>query len=617
MMGPEPSEGARSRLGLERGSYQGRQPRPVAVEWSRTLPGRRSCSPSCIALACGGEAATGRIQKCVPEKRFPPVPNLMRALLSRAADRFARTATLRIRPDRLADLEERLRVQQALLEELFRSAPEGIVVVDENDNVLRVNEEFSHMFGFTPEEALGRPINELIVPDHLKEEGLTVTRGVVTGARILVETQRRRKDGTLIEVSVLATPIQVAGGPIGAYGIYRDITERKQHERALRESEARYRALFEQSPVGVFTCDAALVITECNERLPRILGTQAPRLVGTNLRTLPASDIFFSDNDRISREPIASEGAYQPPDGGETRWLSARYAPLRDTDGDVIGGIGVVEDATDRERAEQRLRAQAAELERVNAELRERTLELESAMRVRSRLYSSINHELRTPISAISLYHELLLSGALGEMAPAHREALEQSQTATLHLLDLVGDVLDLSKLEAGSVTVNLVPVSIPELLTELRATALPLARRHDTDLVLELDPHCDRWVTDPQRLRQILLNLISNASKFGRGHPVRLRCTIQEGAMVIEVVDQGVGIAAQDLENVFEDFVQVGNQRESGAGLGLAICRRLSDLLGATLEVESEPDIGSVFRLTMPHPAEMHTHGRSSAAPA
>jgi PAS domain S-box-containing protein len=541
----------------------------------------------------------------------------MRELLSRVADRFTRTATPRNRPDRLADLEERLQVQQALLEELFRSAPEGIAVVDENDNIMRVNEEFSHMFGFMPEEALGRPINELIVPDHLKEEGLTVTRSVVTGARMLVETQRRRKDGTFIEVSVLATPIQVAGGPIGAYGIYRDITERKQHERALRESEARYRALFEQSPVGVFICDASLMITECNDRLPRILGTQASRLIGTDLRTLPASEIFFSEADGVSHEPIASEGSYQPPGGGEPRWLSARYAPLRDADGDVIGGIGVVEDATDRERAEQRLRAQAAELERVNAELRERTLELESAMRVRSRLYSSINHELRTPISAISLYHELLLSGALGELARAHREPLEQSQTATLHLLDLVGDVLDLSKLEAGSVTVNLVPVSIPELLTELRATALPLARRYDTDLVLELDPGCDRWVTDPQRLRQILLNLISNASKFGRGHPVRLRCTVQEGTMVIEVADQGVGIAAKDLESVFEDFVQVGNQRESGAGLGLAICRRLADLLGARLEVESEPDVGSVFRLTIPQGAETHAHGRSSAARA
>lgn len=541
----------------------------------------------------------------------------MRALLSRVADRLTGTATFGIGRDRLADLEERLRVQQASLEELFRSAPEGIAVVDENDNILRVNEEFSHMFGFTPDEALGRPINELIVPEHLKEEGLTVTRSVVTGARILVETQRRRKDGSLIEVSVLATPIQVAGGPIGAYGIYRDITERKQHERALRESEARYRALFEQSPVGVFICNASLMITECNERLPRILGTQASRLTGTDLRGLPASDIFFSDADGVSHEPIASEASYQPPDGGETRWLSARYAPLRDSDGEVIGGIGVVEDATDRERAEQRLRAQAAELERVNAELRERTLELESAMRVRSRLYSSINHELRTPISAISLYHELLLSGALGELAPAHREALEQSQTATLHLLDLVGDVLDLSKLEAGSVTVNPVPVSIPELLTELRATALPLAQRYDTDLVLELNPECDRWVTDPQRLRQILLNLISNASKFGRGHPVRLRCTLQDGAMVIEVADQGVGIAAKDLESVFEDFVQVGNQRESGAGLGLAICRRLSDLLGASLEVESEPDVGSVFRLTIPQGADMHATGRSSAARA
>lgn len=532
----------------------------------------------------------------------------MRALLGRLTDRRSRAARAAADPARFAELEETLRVQEASLDELFRSAPEGIAVVDEHDLVQSINEEFSRMFGYAPDEALGRPINELIVPAHLRSEGLRLTHGVVKGERILVETVRRRKDGTLIDVSVLATPIQVGDGPIGAYGIYRDITERKMHERALRESESRYRALFDQSPVGVFTCDARLVITHCNDRLTAILGTPADRIVGLDLGALEASEVLPALARRSPGETAVYRGPYQPVGGGDRMWLSVRYAPLREADGEVIGGIGVVEDVTERERAEQTLRAQAAELERVNDALRERTAELEAAMQARSRLYSAINHELRTPISSISLYHELLLSGALGEMEPAQREALEQSQTATAHLLDLVTDVLDLSRLEAGRIAINPVRVSLPDLLVEMRATALPLVRRFGAELVLEVDPCCPELVTDPQRVRQILLNLISNAGKFGRGEPVRLRCRCGDGEVAIEVADSGVGIAPEDLEHVFEDFVQVGGASEGGAGLGLAICRRLATLLGARLEVESEPGRGSTFRLVLPvaSPAEL-----------
>lgn len=535
----------------------------------------------------------------------------MRALLSRIADRMARPVPEGTDTDQLAQLEERLRVQQASLEELFQSAPEGIAVVDEDDIVMRVNQEFSRMFGYTPDQALGHPINALIVPDHLKEEGARLTLAVMKGERLLVETVRRRRDGSPIDVSVLATPIRVSDGPIGGYGIYRDITERKQHERALRESEARHRALFEQSPVGVFTCDSSLLITHCNDRLLRILDVASRDVIGMDLRELQASMILPSFPASDDGEPVTYEGPYRPVGGGQTRWLAVRYAPLRDDESAIIGGIGVIEDATARERAEQRLRTQAAELERVNEELRERTRELETAMQMRTRLYSAINHELRTPISAISLYHELLLSGAMGEMDPKHREALEQSQTATAHLLDLVGDVLDLSRLEAGRISIAPVHVSLPELLGEIRATATPLVTRYGTELILEVDPCCSELTTDPQRVRQILLNLISNASKFGRGQPVRLRCRCDDGAVSLEITDQGTGIAPEDLDRIFDDFVQVGRgSQEGGAGLGLAICRRLATLLGARLEIESEIGMGSTFRLVLPHEAPVLTEG-------
>jgi signal transduction histidine kinase len=303
----------------------------------------------------------------------------------------------------------------------------------------------------------------------------------------------------------------------------------------------------------------------------------------------------------VADEPAFYDGPYLHPDGSQL-WVTVRYAPLRDPDGAVVGGIGVVEDLSERHRAEQRLHSQAAELERVNSALRDRTLELEDAIQARSRLYTSMNHELRTPISAIMLYQELLMTGALGGLMPEQLQALERSHTATRHLLELVCDILDLSKLEAGRLTLHLSEIELDKVIRDLMGTMLPLTERYGSQLSLEIDREAPRLVTDAQRVRQILLNLVSNAAKFGRGLPIVIRCREADGRLVVlEVIDQGIGIENEDLERIFDDFVQVGSPPETGTGLGLPISRRLATLLEGTLDVESRPGSGSTFRLTLP----------------
>jgi PAS domain S-box-containing protein len=497
-------------------------------------------------------------------------------------------------------IEARFRVQQAFLEGLFESAPEGVVVLDAQDRVVRINGEFSKVFGFTPDEARGRSINDLIVPDELRSEGSELDGDIRRGERVMVETVRRHRDGRLIDVSVLATPI-VDNGPVGTLSIYRDITEKKLQEAALRDSEARYRALFDQSPVGVFLCGRDLRITHCNEYLTRVVGASYEQIVGADLISLRDHRLLSGLRAALEGEPAFYDGPFRTRTGKQLH-VSVQYAPLRDDRGEVVGGIGVLEDITQRVEAEMKLRVQAAEMERVNLALRERGVELEAAMRGRSRLYTAMNHELRTPISSIMLYQELLMSGALGPLLDDQMAALQHSHTATRHLLDLVRDILDLSKIEAGKMSLQADEVCVGTLLREIQASVASLTERYGSPLRLEMEPGVGSIVTDPQRLRQILLNFVSNAAKYGRQNPIDLRCRRSPaGEVVLEVVDRGIGIAKHDLSHIFEDFVQLGSAPEEGTGLGLAISKRLTELLGGQLEVESDLGVGSTFRLIIP----------------
>jgi PAS domain S-box-containing protein len=247
------------------------------------------------------------------------------------------------------------------------------------------------------------------------------------------------------------------------------------------------------------------------------------------------------------------------------------------------------------------LEEQAAEQEATNLELQERTEELEEAMDSRGRFYAAMSHELRTPLNAIIGYNALVLDGVMGELPEKMESPLQRSQRAAHHLLELVNDVLDLAKIEAGRVEINLDPVSFPEIVEELVDTVGPLAREHGSTIQISGPDEPHRVTSDPRRVRQILLNLLSNAIKFGEGEPVQV-CwrPATHGGVHVEVADRGIGIASDSLESIFEEFTQF-DERSGGTGLGLTISRRLALALGGRLEVESEVGVGSTFRLDLP----------------
>jgi two-component system, sensor histidine kinase len=245
----------------------------------------------------------------------------------------------------------------------------------------------------------------------------------------------------------------------------------------------------------------------------------------------------------------------------------------------------------------------AAKLSQMNEELHRRQLALEQAMGARNRFYASMSHELRTPINAVIGYSTLMLDNIYGPLNAKQKEGLQRTLKAARHLLELVNDVLDLSKIEAGKIELSLQPVMFPSLIEDLFVTVRPLADEYGSTLSLEMEAgEPFTVVSDPRRVRQILLNLLSNAIKFGEGKPIRVVCKQNESKGVeIEVIDQGVGIAKDDIARIFEEFVQVSESKQPGTGLGLPISRRLAQLLDGSLTVDSVPGEGSTFRLALP----------------
>jgi signal transduction histidine kinase len=244
----------------------------------------------------------------------------------------------------------------------------------------------------------------------------------------------------------------------------------------------------------------------------------------------------------------------------------------------------------------------AAKLSQMNDELHRRQVALEQAMGARNRFYASMSHELRTPINAVIGYSTLMLDNIYGPLNAKQKEGLQRTLKAARHLLELVNDVLDLSKIEAGKIELSLQPVMFPALIEDLFVTVRPLADEYGSTLALDMESEPFNIVSDPRRARQILLNLLSNAIKFGEGNPIRVVCKqCEDKGVEIEVVDEGVGIAKEDITRIFEEFVQVSESKQPGTGLGLPISRRLAQLLDGSLTVCSTPGQGSSFRLILP----------------
>jgi PAS domain S-box-containing protein len=405
----------------------------------------------------------------------------------------------------------------------------------------------------------------------------------------------------------------------------RDIERRElelKHMHELLESEARFREIVSSAMDAIIVFDASGTVTLVNGAAESMFGVTAAEAIETSMSR------FFPEAMTLARVLQMCDTPHPHPHALTARRANGEMFPIEASvsclqDDKVRTFTLIVRDVSDRVAHEEALTRQtqslaesATELKQLNEELHRRQLDLERAMTARSRFYASMSHELRTPINAVLGYSTLLLERIYGPLSEKQVEGIERTQKAARHLLELVNDVLDLSKIEAGKIELRLQPVEFPLLIEDLFVTVRPLAEKHGSLLTLELKSKQPIGiVSDPRRLRQILLNLLSNAIKFGGGQPINVVVSpTDEAGVLISVTDHGEGISKEDQERIFHEFVQLGKtQLQDGTGLGLPISRRLAELLRGSLTVESVSGEGSTFKLQLPPTSE---GGRTIRAP-
>jgi signal transduction histidine kinase len=255
---------------------------------------------------------------------------------------------------------------------------------------------------------------------------------------------------------------------------------------------------------------------------------------------------------------------------------------------------------------ERKIQAATADIAQQNELLRRQAIELEQASMLKTQFLANMSHEFRTPLNAILGYTSMLLQGVSGQIEGAPRRQLSRIESNGRHLLTIINEILDISRIEAGRMPLQMSRFHLQELVTEVRAELEPIIIRTKLHVTIDLPRDLKPITSDRQKVKQILLNLLSNALKFTHQGRVTIaaRHRARERAIDLSVADTGIGIAPADQERIFEDFRQLDNsptRAYGGTGLGLSICKRLAQMLGGNIAVNSQLGVGSCFTLTLP----------------
>ncbi|HEY3272362.1 MAG TPA: PAS domain S-box protein [Methanocella sp.] len=483
--------------------------------------------------------------------------------------------------------EEALRESEEKFRHLAETSPAGIIIY-QGESIVYMNPAAEKMTGYTLEELPTMKPWAFMHPDYLvliKEKVLLRKQGVPLAEHYDVKIVTR--GGRELWSSIWTTTTAYKNRPAGLI-IAIDITERKQAEEALRESEARYRTLIDNSPLGILTCDLEGNITSINPQILEILGSKSPEFtMSVNLLNFePVIKYRLAEILRdciIAGESRVAERSYTSY-WGKSVYLRLHLTPLRDRTGQIYSVLLVMEDITERKRLEGDLRKAYSSLK----EEYERKIDFTNAAA----------HELRTPLTPIIGYTDILKAEVKDER---HRRFLEIIERNALRQKTLVNRMLELASLDAGMAHVNCSEMAVRPLAVEIADNY----RAINPNIRVEV-PEGMLINTDSDILRHLLDNLVSNAVKFSDSHKEIVIRVVEAGdSYQFSVQDQGSGIPREEWGKIFERFYIVGgdsDSRTSGrSGLGLALVKAYIRLIGGHVWIESDPGKGSTFFFTVP----------------
>jgi PAS domain S-box-containing protein len=493
------------------------------------------------------------------------------------------------------ELERALRASEQQYRVLVEHLP-GVVYLlaaDERETPLYYSAYLKHLIGIDPDDALRRARDphfywlDLVHPDDRARVAELNSSTLASGEQFRAEYRTLRPDGSYVWVRDEAVPIYDDEGAIVAWqGVLLDIGDRIEAE----EAQAQLAAIVKSADDAIVSLTRDGVITSWNDGAERLYGYRAEEVVGKTFAILlPENDVSDDPEQfaQLGEEPARFEARRRREDGTIID-VAISHSPIRARGGQIIGISSITRDITERKRAELELRGALAEAK--------------AATEAKSRFLATLSHELRTPLQAVLGYADFLLNDPAATFGAEQREDIGYIQQGATRMATLIEQMLDLSRMEAGRLELRISDVDLGAVIEQVRQDIAPQAEAKGLALTISIAPDLPPVHADPDRLRQILLNLAGNAVKFTEEGAVCISAApAPDGGVDIAVRDTGIGIAPDAQERIFEEFQQVDSaqtRRHGGAGLGLAIARGLAERMGGQITVRSTPGVGSTFTL-------------------
>lgn len=476
-------------------------------------------------------------------------------------------------------------VMDQRFENLLESAPDGVMEVDSSGRIVLVNAGCERLFGYSRAELLEMKVEDLI-PVEMRERHASHRNkyGAHPTIRPMGQSMRLRalrKDGAEFPVQVSISPLQIEGD-LHTVAVVRDVSEAEALAEALRISAEQTRQLFELNPVACAVYDAeTLRFLDVNAQAIKTYGYSREEFLELRVPDLRCPD---------THQDVETEDGLRCHlrKNGERIEVEAQRHLIRYQGRDAQ--LVVLRDITERRRFEETLE--------------EARMRAESASRAKSEFLASMSHELRSPLHTIIGFSELLGEELEGPLNEKQKRFVQHIQKDSQHLLTLINDILDLSKIEAGRLEFHIEVLGLEAVIDEAVASVLPQAQAKNLTLTTTVEKGLEAFA-DRTRVHQLILNLLSNAVKFTpAGGKISVEGKETEQGVLLSVTDTGIGVPAEHHESIFEVFYQVSATTKGvreGTGLGLAICKRLIEQMGGRIWVESEEGKGSKFTFMLP----------------